>query len=94
MEVENCYGCNNCESCVSLYLSESCRNCHESQYLSNCSHCTHCFGCVNMEHSTYCIFNVSYSKEEYTEKLAELRALGDETVRQLFMRHVQKYPIR
>jgi hypothetical protein len=69
---ENCYdsfwltsgtkniGCNNCESCFNLWFSK------------NCVGCSDCLGCVGLRNKQYHIFNESYSKEEYKEKLAEL----------------------
>ncbi|MDQ3076175.1 MAG: hypothetical protein M3Q34_03545 [bacterium] len=45
------------ESCVDVWFSK------------NCVGCTNVFGCVNQRHSTYKIFNIQYSKEDYFKKL-------------------------
>ncbi|MES2930943.1 MAG: hypothetical protein V4665_04135 [Patescibacteria group bacterium] len=49
-----------CESCVDVWFSKGLRG------------CTNCFGCVNLRNKSYCFFNESLGKEEYTERLAAL----------------------
>ncbi len=46
-----------CDSCVDVYFSKDCVGCNN------------CFGCVNLRNSSYKIFNVQYTREEYIKKL-------------------------
>ncbi len=55
------------------FFSEECDNCVDVWFSRNCYNCTNCVGCVNLRGESYCIFNVKYSKEEYAEKLKELK---------------------
>lgn len=70
------------EFCYEVVNGVNCYNCSFSQNLQNCSHillsrdlinCQNCFWCVNLEGKQYHIFNTPYSKEEYAEKLNELK---------------------
>ncbi len=63
----NCIGCYN-----SSYLIHS-NNCSKSSYLYNCNNCNDCFWCVNLNNKSYCIFNIEYTKEEYNNKLEEVK---------------------
>ncbi len=36
------------------------------------SSCHHCFGCIGLRHSSYCIFNKQYSKQEYERLVPEI----------------------
>ena len=49
------------ESCVDVYFSK------------NCVGCNNCFGCVNIRNSSYVFFNKKYSRENYIEKIKELK---------------------
>lgn len=53
------------------FFSEESDNCVDVWFSRNCYNCTSCIGCVNLRGSSYCIFNVQYSKEEYHKKLNE-----------------------
>lgn len=35
--------------------------------------CTDCFLCANLRNRSYCIENIQYTKEEYAEKVRQLR---------------------
>ncbi len=71
-----------CELCYEGFsLSGSykllyCNECHDSQDLvlcRDCTGCSNCFGCVGLRNKKYHIWNKSYSKEEYAQKIASLR---------------------
>ncbi|MCC6323213.1 hypothetical protein IT400_00290 [Candidatus Nomurabacteria bacterium] len=53
--------------------SEECDSCTDVWFSRNCYGCTNCIGCVNLRGASYSIFNVKYSKEEYIDKLKEMR---------------------
>ncbi len=59
---------NNCHFCARVY--DYSLNCEYSWFLQNCKNC---FGCVGLKDQEYCIFNVRYSKEDYTELLAQIK---------------------
>ena len=71
-ESELCYESIGVEKNYMTFFSEESGSCVNSWFLRNCYSCTNCIGCVNLRGSSYCIFNVQYSKEEYAEKLKEL----------------------
>lgn len=45
------------------------------EYCWNCSSgCSYCFGCVGLRRASYCILNKQYSKTEYFETVARIKA--------------------
>lgn len=44
-----------------------------SDYTSYCSECKNCFGCAGLRNKEFCAFNKQYSREEYQEKLGDLK---------------------
>lgn len=70
---EQCYESVDCYSCSRLLYSRECDSCTDSAFLLNCRNCTNCFGCVNLRNKSYCIWNRQYTKEEYAQKVKELR---------------------
>jgi hypothetical protein len=59
--------------CYRTFFSEECDACNDVWFSRNCYNCTNSVGCVNLRGENYCIFNQKYSKEEYAEKLKELK---------------------
>jgi len=60
VRVEKSYhtvGSTMCESCVDVFFSK------------NCVGCNNCFSCVNIRNSSYLIFNIQYTKDEYFNKI-------------------------
>ena len=60
-----------CNKSYKLLFSKFCGNCSDSAFLYDCKNCSNCFGCANLRNKQYYIFNQSYSKEEYLEKIKE-----------------------
>lgn len=56
-----------------VLFSEECDDCVDVSFSRNCYGCTNCVGCVNLRGAKNCIFNVQYSKEEYEEKIKEMK---------------------
>ena len=53
-----------------------CTLCFDSNNLDHCDlvyNSSDCFGCFSMNHAQYCIFNEQYSKEEYFEKIEQIK---------------------
>lgn len=76
--------CYEISSCFKLYNCNFCYMCVESrdlEYCEFCQYCKNCFGCTSLIRKEYYILNKPYSREEYFDKLAEikeeLRAKGE-----------------
>ena len=84
-DCSRCYGCSRCSDCS--YCSDcsrcyDCYCCYGCSYCSNCSDCydcSYCYDCSdcrelkNGEKHQYKICNVQFTKEEYENKIKELR---------------------
>ena len=85
LSCKNSYDLEGCESMESSYMCYKSKGCYSSSYtyftyncvnshlMFDCHNCQDCFGCVNLRNKKHCIFNEQYSKEEYDEKVKELR---------------------
>ncbi len=76
VDLYKCELCYECLESVNLYNSVYCKGCQNSSdlYFSEyCIGCQDCFGCTNLRNKKYCIFNRSYSREEYMVKVVELK---------------------
>jgi len=98
--VEKCelnYETIDCIQCTRLLYSRYCEGCYDSAFLFNCRNCNNCFGCVNLVSKSYHIFNKPYQKEEYAQKLKELRLDSRSAIQEMkraFAEHSIKYPRR
>lgn len=45
-----------------------------SEFLINCHNCQYCFACVGLENRNYCIFNKSYTPEDYFKELDRIKS--------------------
>ncbi len=72
-ESENLYECFECDKCQNSKYLYKCNNSHSSYFLWNCTWCHDCILCYNQTNTSYCILNKNYSKEEYNEKIIELK---------------------
>jgi len=78
LDMDQAYECEFCYSgkgafsyqCSHVDLCSHSRDCH---YCFRCEYCEHCWGCVNLNKAKYCILNKQYSKEEYFEKINEIK---------------------
>lgn len=77
---ENMYECMTCG--LGSYNLKFCFNCWENardlEYCIYCMGSKDCFGCVGLYKKQYCIFNVQYTKEEYTALREKIIAHMDE----------------
>ncbi|MEK7583575.1 MAG: hypothetical protein AAB483_04210 [Patescibacteria group bacterium] len=73
IKCERCYNSLWLERCYQTHFSVQCTDCTNVWFSKNCRGSTNCFGCVNLRNKSYCIWNVQYTKEEYEEKLAEMK---------------------
>ncbi len=72
-ESELCYGSIGFNKNYRTFFSEESDACVDVWFSRNCYSCTNCIGCVNLRGASYCIFNEKYSKEEYEQKVKELK---------------------
>lgn len=72
-KVERSYESDDCYDSYGLRYSRGCYSCTDSYFLMDCKGCMDCIGCVNLRQKQYCIFNEQYTKEEYEQKIKELR---------------------
>jgi hypothetical protein len=96
-DCELCYECIDCNNCYKTRFSEESHDCRDSFFLYACRNCSDCVGCVNLFNQQYCIFNQKYSKEEYQEKLKELKlntATGVENFKKQFEEYKKEFPFR
>ena len=91
-ESEKCYQCIDCNKCYdSTYLLDcnNSTNCDFSAFLNSC---TNCFGCVALTHKKYCIFNKQFTKEEYFEKIKELKKQDSNKIMQQMLQLKKRIP--
>ncbi len=82
MNSEMCYECVGVSKSYRLFFSGNCDGCDNSYFLYDCKGCSNCVGCVNLRNKSYHIFNIPYTKEEYMEKIKELKLWSREGLRQ------------
>jgi hypothetical protein len=81
---EKCYGCSHCVRC-----SDSV-NCIFGFDLRGCSNCVMCIG---LRSKQYCILNEQHSKEEYEQKIKEMK-LEDRNNLQKYKKQFQEFSLR
>ena len=94
---ELCYELVDCSACNRLSYSRYCDGCYDGAFLFNCRNSHHCVASANLSNASYCIFNVQYSKEEYFERLKDLKLDTTEGVAKMkkeFAAHILKFPRR
>jgi len=70
---ERCFDSVNCHHSYKLFYSRNSRDCIDSYFLLDCRNCQNCFMCWNLRGKSYCIENIEYSKEEYSEKIKSFK---------------------
>ena len=72
-ECERCYECLESTKLYNCSHSSQCHNCTNVILCKDCTGCTDCFGCVNLRNKQYYIYNNEFSKEDYENKLSEIK---------------------
>jgi hypothetical protein len=73
--LRKCEWCYECVDCRKLYECFHCQDCHSSNKLVHCfdlKNCHDCIGCAGLRNKSYCIFNVSYSREDFEKMKKKL----------------------
>jgi hypothetical protein len=65
--------CSHSGDIYNCYQVTDCSRCYDSYFLEDCIDCHNCFGCTKLSHKQYCMLNIQYTKEEYEQKVEELR---------------------
>ncbi len=73
-EAEQCYQISSCHIMSNAVCCYFCVNSHNVEYSENLIDCQDCFGCISLKRKQYYILNQPYSKEEYFEKVAAIKA--------------------
>ncbi len=68
---ELCHQCFMVKKSYRTFFSSHCKDCQDVYFSQDLANCQNCFACSNLRNKKYHIFNKSYSKEEYFEKLKE-----------------------
>ncbi|MEY4731097.1 MAG: hypothetical protein RL681_43 [Candidatus Parcubacteria bacterium] len=72
-KTELCYELIDSANCYGVSYGQFVRDSSDSSYLYDCVDVSHCVGCIGLRHKQYHILNIPYTKEEYENKIAELR---------------------
>ncbi|MBI2634176.1 hypothetical protein HYW82_00715 [Candidatus Peregrinibacteria bacterium] len=88
-----CYDCVDCIDCYNVNHSQDCVNCTDCDYCFDCAGCKNCFGCTGLRRKQYMIGNKQYSKEEYFEKVKQLKnTLSTEEMKEMLEDVKKKVP--
>ncbi|OGZ01183.1 MAG: hypothetical protein A3B13_03695 [Candidatus Liptonbacteria bacterium RIFCSPLOWO2_01_FULL_45_15] len=71
--LELCYELFSSSSCYKTFWSAETDDSQNVWFCKSCNNLSDCFGCVNLKSKQYHIFNKPYSKEDYKEKIEEMR---------------------
>ncbi|OGZ85424.1 MAG: hypothetical protein A2599_02275 [Candidatus Staskawiczbacteria bacterium RIFOXYD1_FULL_39_28] len=95
---ELCYEDVNVFKSSRTHFSQNCESCVDGIFLYDCRGCTNCIGCTGLRNKSYHIFNQPYPKEEYQNKIRELKIntyAGIRNVREKFealkQQQIRKY---
>jgi hypothetical protein len=95
---EECCNVFNITDCYRTFMSTNVADCIDIYYCFDCRNCQNCIGCVGLRHKNYCIFNQQYTREEFFQKVKEIklgsRASGKsilEKLEVLKLKHPRKY---
>jgi len=96
-ESELTYECVNVKNCYNVRFSQETNDSRDSSFLYSCRNCSNCVGCVNLVNGEYSIWNQKYSKEEYFEKVKELKLntySGIQKMEKEFAEFRKKFPTK
>jgi hypothetical protein len=73
VKFENCYECINVQESANVSWGQNITSCVDSHFILNGSGLINCFGCVNLRNKSNCWFNEQLSKEEYSNRIKEIK---------------------
>lgn len=89
---ELCYECIDCSQLYNCSFLQDCHNCSACEFCFDCINCKDCFGSFGLRNQRFCIFNKSYTEENYREKVAELRKNPPQKILRLLSPEFNKHP--
>lgn len=90
---EQCYECIDSHNCSKSFYLRECIDCHDCYLLKDCVWCKNCLGCVWLRNAEYQIFNIKYSKEEFQNKIIDLKnIINDEKIIEEYRKLIEKIP--
>lgn len=95
-KMDNSSFCIDCSTSYNLHFSIESHNCLDSYFLYDCVNCSHCVLSYNQRNQSYMILNQKYSKDEYFEKLKEMKLdtyEGKEKIKKYFYTLVKENAI-
>lgn len=93
IESQSCYESVDVFKCFNGWYLEYSARLRDSYYCYNCNDSHDLFGCVHLNHKSFCIFNKQYSKEEYFEKIKELKNKPAKEILAKLEELKTKYPV-
>lgn len=96
VNMERCYEAVNVQQSSGVVFGHNVTSCVDSWFLMNCVSCMNCFACINLRHKSYCWFNEQLTKDEYENRLSEVRGSYKkmDEMRQKFNEFVLQFPHR
>lgn len=70
---ERCYESLWLQNCYQCYFTMTSSDSRNLYFCRDCLGCSDCLGCANLRKASYCIFNKKYSKEEYENKIKNMK---------------------
>ena len=72
-DCENCYSSVDLKNCFNMKYCKNSSDCSDCLYSIDLINCKHCFGCTNLVWKSYCFENTQLTKEEYEDKIANIK---------------------
>ena len=103
LDLSTCFNCEysyeltNCINCQNCFFSIDCRDSYNTSFSRDCINCHDILGCVGLRNKSYCIFNVSYSKDEYQRRIKDMNIDDYNSVtliKQQAYDFFKKYPVK
>jgi hypothetical protein len=91
-KVESGYEVVNTHNSANVVHTQNTNDCINCWYMYNCSGCQNCFGCVNLRHKSYYFLNQPFSKEDYENKISEIK--GSHTKMEAFKKEFENFVLK
>lgn len=91
---EWCYECTDCHNLYECFFCQDCVNSNHLEYCFDLEGCNNCFLCAGLKRKEYHILNQPYSKEEYENKVGEMRKKGSVVLMEELESMKQKTPVK
>ena len=78
LDLSTCFNCEfsyellNCSNCQNCSFSIDCKDSYNISFSRDCVNCHDLVCCVGLRNKSYCIFNISYTKEVYEKNIEDM----------------------